>query len=95
MNDLAQTVAALAGGALLAVASMLLLKLHRLQRRAEQERRIEAAARAAVEAVETFRQRTGSDHQQQVPEGSEDNDVDLLSDAMEVRSKRHLTMLTY
>lgn len=55
MANTGQIVAALAGGALLAVATMLVLRLRALERRAEQQRRIDTAVSAIVTGVAAFR----------------------------------------
>lgn len=85
MADLAQVVAAVATGALLTVATALAFRLYAIQRRAERERKINAAVTAIVAGVETFRRPPRAD-----PKNGEGHTPGL---AVEVRSKAHLRML--
>ncbi|MGW1039366.1 hypothetical protein [Streptomyces sp. NPDC002547] len=90
MQEFAETVATLAGGALIAVAAMLAVKLYRLQqaaRAAERERKIEAVRAAAVELVTAFRCQQEDCTQHEAPRH------DLEHDNVVIRSKGHLTML--
>jgi hypothetical protein len=82
---LAQVIAAVATGALLTVAIMLVFRVYGAQCRAERERRIEAATIATVTGVETLRQQARADPGESFPLESEG--------AVEVRSKAHLRML--
>lgn len=86
MANVGQIVAALAGGALLAIAAMQGIRLYALsrtgeqrheaeRRREERERRIDTAARAVLDGVEAARRRSQPDA------------------VVEVRSKAHLRML--
>lgn len=84
MADLAQVIGAVATGALLTVAAMLVFRLHS-ERRAERERRVEAAAAATVIGVEALRQQARANPGETIPRA--------LEGAMEVRSKAHLRML--
>lgn len=61
MATFGQIVAAVAGGAILAIAAMLALRLHTVQRESERERRVETAVRAMVLGVETFRRGLSED----------------------------------
>lgn len=88
MADLAQVVAAVAAGALLSMATMLVFKLYGPRRAADRERMINAAADAVAGGVETFRQRV----QASLPEES-GSDAATVQGATEVRSKAHLRML--
>jgi hypothetical protein len=85
MADLAQVVAAVAAGALLTVTTTLIFKLHRMQRRADRERRIEAVVSATVSGVDALRQQARAAPgriDSPPPEGT-----------VEVHSKAHLRML--
>lgn len=55
MVNTGQIVAALAGGALLAICTMLVIKMRAIERRAEQRRRIDTAVAAVLAGVETLR----------------------------------------
>lgn len=88
MAEMAQVVAAVAAGALLSLATMLVFKLHSPRRAADRERMINAAADAVVGGVETFRQRV----QASLPEEN-GSDAGAAQGATEVRSKAHLRML--
>lgn len=84
MADLAQVIGAVATGALLTVAAMLVFRLHG-ERRAERERRIEAATAATVIGVEALRQQAQAGPEETIPQAP--------VSGMEVRSKAHLRML--
>lgn len=94
MASLAQVVAAVAAGALLAVTAMLMLKLHDVQRRAERVQRSERARRieaVAETSVETFLQQADAAGRLL---DVEDADSEVPApDTVEVWSKAHLRML--
>lgn len=83
--DHAQVIAAVATGALLTVATMLALRLYGTQRRADRERRIEAAVTNTVIGVETIRQQTRASPEHSTPETPDG--------FAEVRSRAHLHLL--
>lgn len=92
MADLAQVIGAVATGALLTVAAMLVFRVYGGQRRAEREaraqereRRIEAATTATVTGVEALRRR--------VPAGLGESFPQQPPGTVEVHSKAHLRML--
>ncbi|MFF8034878.1 hypothetical protein [Streptomyces sp. NPDC016626] len=55
MTNTGQIIAALAGGALLAICTMLLFKVRSYERRVEQRRRVDMAVAAILAGVETIR----------------------------------------
>lgn len=61
MADFGQVVAAVAGGAIIAIAAMLALRMHTMQRDTDRQRRIDTAVRAMVIGVETFRHQLPDD----------------------------------
>lgn len=86
MTNTGQIVAALAAGALLTIACMVVVKLYRIERRAEERRRIDTAVQAILGGVETFRQEwpgAGSGHQ----------DTEALNTAVEVHARAHLRLI--
>lgn len=89
MADLAQVVAAVAAGALLSMATMLVVRLYGPRRTDDREHMINAAADAVVEGVETFRQQVRA----ALPETTESDTSTGGDAAREIRSKAHLRML--
>lgn len=88
MSDVAQVVAAVSGGALLAVSSMLTVRLHADRRRAEQQRRIDSAVRAVLCSVESTRQ----ERRGRPPTST--SAIPPAPGASDVRSKAHLRLIT-
>lgn len=102
MISLAQVVAALAAGALLTIATMLVFKLHNMGSQGERpdvdeltdgERKIEIARKLAVESVETFRQQTqaGPDLHA-ISDDEVSPSYEVTDEAVAARSKGHLTL---
>lgn len=89
MADLAQVVAAVAAGALLSVATMLVVRLYGPRRTDDRERMINAAADAVVGGVETFRQQVWATP----PQASGSYTPAAEDAATEVWAKAHLRML--
>jgi hypothetical protein len=103
--NLGQVVAALAAGALLTIAVMLLLELHGRPRRPkpdsqqpeaepdDREWRIEAMRNITVDAFEAIRQLAGNGEDLPAPEDLEYRPVELPHGTRVVRSKRHLHLI--
>lgn len=106
MGNTGQVIAALAGGALLGMAIILVIQLHDARSRAappepdeqrERERRIEQAARIGADVTYELLQKrpfTSVGHGAE-PEGPSGPGPQLAPDAVVIRSKRHLTMLVF
>ncbi|WP_432032776.1 hypothetical protein [Streptomyces antibioticus] len=82
---LAQVVAATAGGALIAIAGMLAYRLYVVQRRTDEQRRIDSAISAVLEGVEAARR------QSQAQTGAAAGSSTAAVDAVE---KGHLRLVT-
>lgn len=89
MATLAQVMAAVAGGAILAMAAMAGLHLWAAQRKSERDRRIQDARRLVVDGIETFRRQALAD--QDEPDAGSDGE--LPGDAVDVGGRAHLRML--
>ncbi|MGA5486660.1 hypothetical protein ACPCK1_02665 [Streptomyces pseudogriseolus] len=83
MANAGQIVAALAGGSLLTICTILLVKVWVMERRAEQQRRIDTAVAAVLAGVETIRN-NGEDGQPP--------DAAAVA-AAEVRARGHLRLI--
>lgn len=84
MSNIGQIVAALAGGAVLAIAVMLVLKQVHLERQVERQRKIDTATSIILAGVEVFR----SDW----PPQSSDQEAGLAA-GVEVYAKDHLRLI--
>lgn len=82
MANAGQIVAALAGGSLLTICTLLFLKLWSIERRADQQRRIDSAVASVLAGVETFRHRQ---------EGRSPDAAAVA--AAEVRARGHLRLI--
>lgn len=87
MTNSGQIVAALAGGALWAIAAMLTFRQCEARRRAEQQRRIDSATRLVLDGVTEYRQ--------QVRDRPPEQDGHRTSGAVaEVHAKAHLHLVS-
>ncbi|MEV6614231.1 hypothetical protein AB0N31_10485 [Streptomyces sp. NPDC051051] len=84
MSNFGQLVAALAGGALLGIAAVLVVNARDVERRAERQRRIDTAVQAIVAGVESYRRDWPPDVD------SEESGADA---SVEVYAKAHLRLL--
>lgn len=87
MTNSGQIVAALAGGALWAIAAMLTIRHCEARRRAERQRRIDSAARLVLDGIAEYRQ--------QVRDRPPEQDGHRTSGAaVEVHAKAHLRLIS-
>ncbi|MGW1035051.1 hypothetical protein ACWD4Z_23045 [Streptomyces antibioticus] len=82
---LAQVVAATAGGALIAIAGMLAYRLYVVQRRADEQRRIDFAISAVLEGVEAARRQ---------PQAQTGTAASSSTAAVDAVKKGHLRLVT-
>lgn len=82
MVNVGQIVAALAGGSLLTICTILLVKVWAIERRVEQRRRIDTAVAAVLAGVETIRH----------GDNGQPPDTDAVAVA-EVRARGHLRLI--
>ncbi|MFZ4143351.1 hypothetical protein ACOZDZ_21865 [Streptomyces griseoincarnatus] len=83
MANAGQIVAALAGGSLLTICTILLVKVWAIERRVEQQRRIDTAVASVLAGVETIRN---------IGEGGQPPDAAAMA-AAEVRARGHLRLI--
>ncbi|MBK3630399.1 hypothetical protein JHN59_37505 [Streptomyces sp. MBT49] len=83
-----QIVAAVAGGALLGIAAVFMIKVRTIERRAERQERVDTAVRAVLSGVESFRQ---DSLDRALEHGSRPGQT--TGSAVEVRAKAHLRLM--
>lgn len=86
VTNTGQVVAALAGGALLAIATMLTIRLRTLERRAEQQRRIDTAVDSIVGGIHKARSHYRPPDERPSEEAPDED--------AEVHTKAHLRLIT-
>ena len=84
VTNAGQVVAALAGGALIAIVAVLAIRQLATDCRAEQQRRIDTAVHAIVGGVEAFRR---------AKPPTEEEPFELPDEAAEVHAKAHLRLI--
>lgn len=89
VTSFAQVAAALAGGAVLAMAAMAAVQLRAVRRGSERDQRIRDARRLITDGVETFRQEVREDRDAPAMPGA----GELPACAVDVGGRAHLRML--